>query len=378
MSSKLRRPVKLLILVALAVSAALWSATVIDAQTQSIYSPVILGTDTSTARQFQIKEDGSAFQTLTNCPSRCGDLSHNGVAGKRYFITSELPSSGAPADLVVYSESGSRIVLTSDKAYYPERVYWSLDGNRIAYTGKLCYAIGTDGQCQFKQGLIVGEVVRDTLGVPSAIQNERLVVEITKTYESQCNGTSACTYEYLSGFTWAPDNRRLAYVVERNSTGQPTEFFFNIVYAPPYPELPAITPLAFSDGNQTNRNSVSFSPITKLDGQGNALFNLAFSRLTDARGSVRFDIWTVSIPASYDGTAALVPRRITTSTNARNTYQLVGIDWSPDEQWLAYSGYTNSLYAVLNLYKIRSDGSGKSITLTNSTKSSLVLSGWRK
>lgn len=357
-----------------------------QAQTQAIYSPVLLGRDFSSGRQFQVREDGSGFQVLPNCPVYgCGDLSHDGLVGKRYFITAQLPPSGSqPADLVVYSESGdSRTVLVSNKSYYPESAYvaWSVDGYRIAYQGKLCYAIDENGNCQFRQGLIIGEVVRDSSGVPIGVDNERLVVEVAKTYESQCIGTNPCVWEYLHSFSWSPDNQRLAYVISRTnrtSNGSFTDYFIYLLNSAPYPALPVSTKLVFSDGDQSNRTALSFSPVTRLDQQGNPLFRLAFSRLTDAVGAVRLDIWVTNVPSAYDGSYSLTPKRITTSSNAKNTYELSHINWSPDEQWLAYDGYTSALSLPRNLYKIRSDGSGKTITLTNSKKADLSLSSWRK
>jgi hypothetical protein len=348
--------------------------TTVEAQTQTVYSPVILGNDLTTARQFQIREDGSGYQVLPNCPQNgCGDLSHNGVAGKRYLIIAQLPAGcsrpecSLPLDLVVYSEDGSsRTVLVSNKAFYPGtsfNINWSFDGNRIAYLGNLCYAIDGAGQCQFKPGLIVGEVVHDSSGLPVGVDNERLVVEVSN--------------EGLYSFSWAPDNLRLAYVLGRANGNGTSEFSINVVYAPPYPELPATTKLVFSDGDQSNGTTLSFSPVTRLDQQGNAYFKLAFKRLTDALGNVRLDVWVVDVPSGYDGSSILVPKRITTASNAKNTYSLGLIGWSPDEQWLVYDGYTSGS-GSRNLYKIRSDGSGKSIALTNSKKASLQLSGWRK
>jgi hypothetical protein len=341
------------------------------AQTQTVYSPVILGFDSSIARQFQIREDGSSYQILPNCPQDgCGDLSHNGVAGKRYFITAQYPPSGLrPLDLIVYSEDGSsRTVLVSNKAYYPEtsfNIIWSADGNRIAYLGKLCYAIDTAGQCLFKSGLIVGEIARDSSGLPVAVDNERLVVEASAS---------------LTSISWAPDNLRLAYVVGHTNAVGISEFLINLVYAPPYPELPATTKLLFSDGDQSNSTTLSFSPVKRLDQQGNVYFRLALKRHTDAPGnstSGRCDIWVVEVPSGYNGSNPLVPWRVTTSTNAKDTYFMGNIDWSPDEQWLAYDGYTSGL-SLRNLYKIRSDGSSKSIALTNSKKINFYLSGWRR
>jgi hypothetical protein len=384
-----RRPCLPSTFAGLALLMILCPGAIAQAQTQTVYSPVILGFDSSTARQFQIREDGSSYQILPNCPQDgCGDLSHDGVAGKRYFITAQYPPSGLrPLDLVVYSEDGSsRTVLVSNKAYYPEtsfNINWSFDGNRIAYLGSLCYAIDADGQCQFKGGLIVGEIVRDSSGLPVAVDNERLVVEVSKTFASQCVDLNPCVYEYLTGFSWAPDNQRLAYVLgqtNRTSSGSTSQFFVNLVYVPPYPELPATTKLSFSDGDQSNGTTLSFSPVKRLDQQGNVYFRLALKRHPVSPGnstSGRCEIWVGEVPSGYNGSNTLVLRRVTTSTNAKDTYFLGNIDWSPDEQWLAYDGYTSAL-SLRNLYKIRSDGSGKSIALTNSKKANFYLSGWRK
>jgi Tol biopolymer transport system component len=340
-------------------------AAATQAQTPTIYSPVILYREFGNpGRSFEMKEDGSGKQYLSQCPANFwgADLSHEGVQGQRHFIRIE-PSSvdGQPNDLVVYPEDfSSRTVLINDKSFHPFGVVvWSRDGSRVAYTEWWCIKWDlppNDNQCiKSISGITVADVVRDSAGMPSALVNEQRIAETS--------------LDSLGSQTWAPDNQHLAYTLGNHAY---------MVDIPPQASMGTPTEIVLSAGANFNLDVLNFSPISRTDSQGHLLFTLAFRQRTETKPYPRADIFTIEIPAGYDGSYALRPVRITNSTNAKNVWQMAYFDWSPDGQWLAFDGAGGSGF-TRDIYKIKSDGSAKAINLTNlTTQIYYSLNGWRK
>jgi WD40-like Beta Propeller Repeat len=339
------------------------------AQAQAIYSPVILYRE-AFGRSFEMKEDGSAKQYLSQCPANapCGDLSREGVQGQRLFIRIESSAvAGQSSDIVVYSEDfSSRTVLLNDKSFHPadsNSAVWSLDGNRISYYEYWCSLSDANNQClENRSGIVVADVVRDSTSRPVALVNERRIAEVTSP-------------DSLTVPTWAPDSQHLAYNLGRSfSTG--TVYHSYLVNVPPPNSTDSITTIeiVFSGGINFNSNVLHFSPASSTDS-----FILAFRRLTETRPYARFDIFTVEMPSGYDGSYALSPRRITNSTNAKNFYGGGFFDWSPDGQWLAYNASNGNISAPYDIFKIKADGITKAVNLTNlKTNTAYLVSGWRK
>jgi hypothetical protein len=338
-------------------------AAATQVQAQTIYSPVILYREFGNpGRSFEMKEDGSGKQYLSQCPANFwgADLSHEGVQGQRHFIRIEPPSvDGQPNDLVIYSEDfSSRTVLINDKSsFHPFGVaVWSRDGSRVAYTEWWCIEWDLNDQCtKTSSGITVADVVRDSAGVPSALANEQRIAETS--------------LDSLGSQTWAPDNQHLAYTLGNHAY---------MVNLPPQASMGTPTEIVLSAGNSFNLQGLNFSPISRIDSQGHQLFKLAFRQRTETKPYPRGDIFTIEIPAGYDGSYALSPVRITNPTNAKNVWEMAFFDWSPDGQWLAFEGAGSSGY-TRDIYKIRSNGSAKAMNLTNLTTQILYsLSGWRK
>jgi Tol biopolymer transport system component len=353
----------LLILASLAVSA----------NAQAIYSPAIIFREAyDPGRSFEMKEDGTGKQYLSQCPANiCGDLSHEGVPGKRFFLRVESNSNGSDsADIVVYSEDFvSRVVLSHDQSFYPAATaFWSRDGSRIAYYEWHCIETNADGSCQKSQdGIVAADVSRDVFGNPLALTNERRVF-------------SAQSPDYLSGPSWAPDNQRLAFVWNKSfntPSGIQFEWHGFAAYIPQdAAPLPPPTEIAFDNGGRS-LGPLNFSPSARTDSQGHQIFKLALQRLTDTRPYARFDIFTTEIPAGYDGSYVLVSTRLTNSTNAKNFYGGGSVNWSPDGQWLAYVA-SSGAFGPSDIYKIRSDGKTKAVNLTNlKTNMAYLIKGWR-
>jgi len=351
-----------------------WAAST-QAQTPTIYSPVIVYRE-AFGRSFEMKEDGSAKQYLSQCPANapCGDLSREGVQGQRLFIRIESPSvAGQSNDIVVYSEDfSSRTVLLNDKSFHPAAsngAVWSLDGNRISYYEYWCSLSDVNNQClENRSGIVVADVVRDSSGVtPVALINERRIAEVISP-------------DYLASQTWAPDNQHLAFSLGRwFSTGMIWHAYLSHIPPPTSTDGPTTTEVVFSGGINLNSNVLNFSPVSSTDSENRQTFTLAFRRLTETRPYARFDIFTVEVLAGYDGSYALSPRRITNSTNAKNFYGGAFFDWSPDGQWLAYNASTGNISAPYDIYKIKADSSAKAVNLTNlKTNTAYLVSGWRK
>jgi Tol biopolymer transport system component len=93
---------------------------------------------------------------------------------------------------------------------------------------------------------------------------------------------------------------------------------------------------------------------------------LIFKRIRSLSPYVLYDIWQVTVPSDYTGWR-LPPKAITNKSNTQTTWGMSRVAWSPDGQWIAYTAY-QQLYTMSVTYKLRSDGSGKSVALTNTKK----------
>jgi Tol biopolymer transport system component len=323
-----------------------------------------------------MKEDGTGKQYLPQCPTStgCGDLSHEGIQGQRFFLRVEAgPQVSSPFDVVVYPEDGgSRIVLLNGKSFYPRGACWSPDGKRVAYIEWHCAQTNPDGSCaQSEAGVVVGEVLRDGANTPLGLLNERRIFGPV----SSANA---------SGLSWAPDSQTLVFAVfnfvtDSDGSNARTERRDYLAWAPPEGAT-TIAELIFGSGGALNNlNAWSFSPISHTDAQGRDLFKLAFQRLTETKPYARYDIFITEIPNGYDSSYTLTSTRVTNSANAKNFAGAESVNWSPDGQWLAYAASNGNLYAPHDVYKLKTDGSGKAVNLTNlKTSTAYYVRAWRK
>ena len=104
---------------------------------------------------------------------------------------------------------------------------------------------------------------------------------------------------------------------------------------------------------------------------------LAFTRITSTTGCVRLDIYVVLVPEGYNGTHALPATQITNQKNAKHLCQLRRAYWSPMGTYLAFDAWASIPYSGMQIYKIKSDGSGKAVQLTNSKTQGYLVTGWR-
>ena len=320
---------------------------------QGLFSPVILAREFFTpGRPVQMREDGSCLQVI----SISGDLMHNRIKGERYFLTSEpvtLPDGSQRSIVVAYEESGdpnTRRVLTSDLSIDRFQPHWSIDGTRVAYVGAR-YDPNFGGVIE--RGIFVGEVILVAMA-PDQIVNERLVVE-------------ADPNEYLSpALSWTGD--RIAYATSRpvyDADGTLIAYEREIYVAEIDPSVSY--EIQFADGSI--EYYPSFSPVDN---------RLAFIRNTSRVSCYRNHVFVVDIPDGYDGTYLLPVEQITNNRNAKDNCQLRRAHWSPDGTYLAFDAWDLSLNGGMQIYTIKSDGSGKAVKLTNSKTQGYLVTGWRE
>lgn len=332
---------------------------------QDIYSPVILGAEYfSPGRRIQIKEDGSGLQVI----SISGDLTHNGVDGRRYFLRRELvsgegfPDGSQYYDLVSYNESGdptTRRLLTSDRTVFRNDFgVWSVDGTRVAYFGRRYDLVNV-----VEDGIFVGEVVYDANGGPSGIENERLAVPIAF-------GWNDAVWPILS---WSWDNLRVTYSVTKDYASVSRQDEIYVAYLPPVgSSLPAPPYRCLNCKIElTNGSWLQIDPeFSRVDNQ------LAFIQNIARSGCTRNHIFVVEVPVEYDGTYALTATQITNKTNA-NLCQMARPEWSSDGMQLAFDAWDLRLKTP-QIYKIESHGSGNAVKLTNSKNAGYFGARWRK
>ncbi len=323
---------------------------------EGLFSPVILAREFFVpGRPVQMNQDGSCLEVI----SILGDLMHKRMKGERYFLTSEpvtLPDGSQRSIVVAYEESGdpnTRQVLTSDPSIDRfGQPRWSIDGTRVAYVGA---RYDPDFGGVIEEGIFVGEVIFDGAVAPDQIVNERLVVE-------------ADPNEYLIPvLSWSGD--RITYETSRpvyDTDGTIIDYERSIYVADLSIDPPVSYEIQFADGSI--EYYPSFSPVDNL---------LAFTRNTSRAGCVRNDIYAVNVPFDYDG-FPLVATQITNKNNAKNLCQLRRAYWSPDGTYLAFDAWDLSLKGGMQIYTIKSNGSGKAVKLTNSKNQGYLVTGWRE
>ncbi len=331
---------------------------------QDLYSPVILGyrsptTGTLTFTPLQVRPDGSGRQDIAFLG---GDLSRGGVDGFRHFLRVEDRVTDPFTDLVAYHESGdpaSRTVLTAGASFSHTRQAlngyanprWSNDGSAVLFHGQ---RLNPDGSVA-EEGIFAGDVTYDG-GAPAAVTDERLVVA-----SPPPNGSHTYQLLYVS---WMSDNRRIAFIVIDRLWGAPGQLLAStrtlwVVDVPPVGGMPpAPVQVTFANFSGDPRAAIA-SPAA---GDQRIAFRQGGS-------NNRWEIYTVPVPPGYGGSPLAV-----TPINARSTFAMERIEWSPDGVFLAFEAHGNAK----NVYTIRADGSGRQTTLLSQSKTNFDLSQWRR
>lgn len=273
----------------------------------------------------------------------CGsDLTYGG--SPRYFIHSEasgyLLPDGYEGNVLIAADEGCvdpLVIMDPFDMRFSTTPHWSPDGTRIAVYGERWDL--TNGE-RLESGIYVMDVIHDGTGRPIGTENNQLVIPAP----------------VETPLSWSGDSTSLAYIsgASDGAGGSQGEVFvFDLVSG--------------LTSNVTNSPAVSegtpsFSPADD---------RIAYTQLIQIRGSYRYDIFTIDMSS---GAVVQVTNKGTTgkSANLHPTF-------SPDGQYLSFSsGSILGPIMDFDIYKIRSNGSGKAVNLTSKRDGSFRYHVWRK
>jgi len=264
--------------------------------------------------------DGSQL-TFTDCG---GDLTHGGTP--RFFVSFfntevVLPDGYGGNELIAYDEDCSLGVILSDEPFMRfNGARWSPEGTRIATFAETWDS--SSGEMTGR-GIYLADVTRDATGRPVLASGFRLLVELPG----------------IPLLSWSGDGRRIAYnSLAPDFQGGTQEDIW--VY-----DLDTGSSVNVTNTPDSREIEPAFSPLGD---------RVAFVRPASANGW--YDIYTV--PATGGKEIRVTTKRTTGQPANRHPC------FSPDGRYLSFaSGDPSKFYTESRIFKIRSDGSGKAVSL---------------
>jgi len=298
-------------------SAALAVATASQA---AVVGEVISGHDISSGKWVAMSAADGSQLTFTDCG---GDLTHGGTP--RFFVNFfntevVLPDGYGGNELIAYDEDCSLgVIITDEPSMRFNTVLWSPDGRRIAF-----YAETWDLSSgkMTEHGLYLADIVHDAGGRPVAATNLRFLFETGD-----------------GPISWSGDGSRIAHggFAPDDQGGTQLDIW---VY-----DLNTGTSMNVTNTPESNEIEPAFSPLGD---------RIAFVRRATTSGW--YDIYTV--PATGGKEVRVTTKKTTGQPANRHPC------FSPDGQYLAFnSSDLSKFYTESRIFKIRSDGSGKAVSL---------------
>ena len=272
----------------------------------------------------------------------CGsDLTHGG--SPRYFLDSVasgylLPDGYESSVLLAADEGCAEPLVITDTldTRFSTTPHWSPDGTRIAVYGERWDL--TSGAL-LERGVFVMDVIHDTSGFPVGTENRRLVISLPG--------------EKIVG--WSGDGSSLVYnnEISDGADGFQSDLFVFDLFSE-------------TTVNLTNSPDISeFAPVfSPVDDR------IAYSRWIEVRGAVRNEIFTID--ASSGAVTQVTSKRNVGTSDSRFP------SFSPDGRYLSFSSRNVNAFSSFDIYKVRSDGSGKAVNLTSKRDGDFRYHVWRK
>lgn len=324
-------------LMAAPLAAALFAAATAHA---AVVGEVISTYDASNGRRAVMSaSNGGSFQYLT-----CGgDLSYTG--SPRYFVgtvvTADYMPDGYHANVLVASDEDCAetvVISSTPDLRFSNMPRWSHDGSRVAAYAQ-SWEVVNDALVE-KNGIYVADVTRDGTDRPVGMSGLHRVIDAPG--------------EIL--FSWSGDDQRIAYVAAApNGSGGLQGDIWVL-------DLASGAAINVTNSTGFNEDHPAFSPVDD---------RLAFIRGVAVRGTYRYDVFTQ--PAS-GGTVTQVTSKGTTGS-PQNLFPC----FSPDGQHLAFvsgSGTTAPIQEF-DVFRIKTDGSGKATNLTSKRSGNFRVPAWR-
>jgi hypothetical protein len=313
---------------------------------------VIIALDSTAMKMkwYQFEADDGSVSREIICG---GDLTHN-IDENRYFVFTR--SAEEPAKIFVspyedrfQNDCSVWAWKTENLNHIPIRPRWSLDGKRVTYTGITYNADGTQSygiwvvKFDEQSGLEIPHETNIDVDPYSPLSPPSFLPDLPDA--DGCN----CWVTY-SGYT----NNEYGIWVANLDTGNAFNVTRNLSISGSHP---------------------AFSPV---DGD----YRLAFIRNTNTGGgSIINHIFVSTLEFHANSNPTIEDITQVTSKKNANLAQISNPSWSPDGKHLLFSGTDLSADIDFDIYRIRADGKGKAVLLTDgSPEPDLFWTGghWRK